>query len=1030
MRVGVSESYLGSLNTAQIEAVKFQSSKALQIIAGPGTGKTKVLTARFAYLVLDQGLPAESVIMTTFTRKAAEEMKERLLPLLISNGISPHGLKIGTFHSICWKLLREKGYLIGKDKFDRATPERIKLILDEIILEMPDQIRDYACTKSYKNEVSLCRMKDNQWQVHPDMILKRIAELKADAITPEKYEQRTVHDEALLYFYQQYQAKLSHHNLIDFDDVMLYAHELLSRHKVWRKVKHVLVDEFQDTNLLQIHLIFQLARGSHHISEGLTVVGDPDQGIYGFRSALSHNFQTMIELCPIEYHQIVLKENYRSAQSILDVSETVIKQQKRGRDNRLPLHAQFALDNKPVFTSFPSAEIEAYTIAKELIYLKSIPDLFSYKDFAILLRLRRSIRLVENALIAHKIPYVIQKGHTFWELKECRAIIRYMSVVCNEDDWDAIKKTINYPSRGVGDSSISKLAIGLERACAENKNISAFEFITKISDKKIDIGINVNAITGIKDYVNTITTIRSLFSMTNSNAGKDVLDDAFEKLYVMSGLKSLYKSNPDLQENATTGKELYRHKNIVNVKNYFGTFKIPAYDDEKLVSVVNLIEFAREFIGFTDLYTFKDAKEDEEIRDEHNIRDAVVLSTIHASKGLEWPVVFVPQCVEGLLPSYYRDSGDFPVVDQESQEEQQGQEECIPKNEHDLGSESQDELNENKQESSPSKKKSRISFSEERRMFFVSLTRAKYLLYISTVEQEGECYRSRFLKDEVIDLCDDSQACFNNVESLFKLHYGTKVQIPNQDRISYQQLVKDYHSYTLSNKQFLFWKGIKHSHTDLPATSENTNGILTSTDHKNHISSALPRVMSAVQMIEHIPSKPAEVIIQTECYNLSLDSPTRNLISVNPSPKKMPPLTREQTKELEELLSENEFETENSVKREDNYTAAEILHNPNDRVVDNRPIITNAKVLASAIKRELDSDREESFSDLDLSSGMNPTHAKPSARKGSKKVLSKRSSKKVKKEMKQGNDILAKLSQAKLRREEWDGEIIDLRSSQ
>ncbi|KAG0685697.1 hypothetical protein C6P41_003921 [Kluyveromyces marxianus] len=961
MAVGVaaSDSYLENLNEAQQRAVMFDHKKALQIIAGPGTGKTKVLTARFAYLVLQKGIQAEDIVMTTFTRKAAEEMKERLLPVLVSHGISPHGLKIGTFHSICWKLLKEKGFLIGREKIERATTEKIKSVLEEIIVEMPDQIRDYATTKSYRNSVSLCRIKNNQWQVHPDMILKRISELKADAMTPEKYGQQAVFDEALLHFYQQYQAKLSKENLIDFDDVMLYSFELLSKHRVWKNIKHVLVDEFQDTNLLQINLIFQLARGSHHSCEGVTVVGDPDQGIYGFRSALSHNFQTMIELCPIQYDQIVLTENYRSAQAILDISETVIKQQKNGRDNREPLRAQFVTDRK--------------------------------------------------------------------------------------------------------------IAAALEKERAEEKTQTAFGFLQNIARGNVQLNLNSSSLIGIKEYVKTIEQLRKIFSVINSDASKETLADSFEKIYTLSGLKSQYAPNNESEmdlEGKESGKEIHRHRNIINVKNYFSTFKIPAAEDGKSRDVVPLIEFCREFVSFTDLYTFKednDSNDHNDSKEDHLSKDAVVLSTIHASKGLEWPVVFVPQCVEGLLPSYYKDVNEMQSVDEESDEEIQS---LAVGND---GNESQDEGAENAITSSPSKKKTRTTFSEERRMFFVALTRAKYFLYITTVEKEATIFKSRFLKNEVIELCDETLTCFESIEQLFKLYYTMKVKIPNQDRISYEQLIQDYNNYGSNNRQLIFWKDKKYSHVDLPNTTENTVGIATK---KNEVKSslpysALPRVNRKRQTKEQTEPlrRPADIIVNQNntTDRFVADIPNNASIVPSLSPTKTR-LTREETRELDVLLSDNEFLPEAPIKSEVDYTAAEILHNKEESVVDNRPILTSARILASAIKQELSQSlpnvdlsstesqasnikeedsvshfkgkvpknpREQSTNSKTSSASSSQNKAKKTPRTGSVKKKSKKSNTtKVKLEHKPTNDILFRLERAKQRKEEWDGEIIDLRSSQ
>ena len=253
-------------------------------------------------------------------------------------------------HSICLKILYRFGHLVDLQKDWRIIDEKeIDTILDDMIEKVPDQIRDYA--SSITRKVNLCMPKKNgdEWSIHPKLIKKHISRLKSSAILPEEYILDSNHDAALAYFYQIYQSELSKKNTLDFDDLLMYTFRLLTRVRVLSNIKHVLVDEFQDTNGIQLDLMFLFAKGNHHLSRGMTIVGDPDQSIYAFRNALAHNFLEMGRKCPIEYSTIILVENYRSSQKILNTSEILITQQNRGRQNRAPLRAQFDLDFPPVY---------------------------------------------------------------------------------------------------------------------------------------------------------------------------------------------------------------------------------------------------------------------------------------------------------------------------------------------------------------------------------------------------------------------------------------------------------------------------------------------------------------------------------------------------------------------------------------------------------------------------------------------------------------------------------------------------------
>ncbi|AMD19340.1 HBR439Cp [Eremothecium sinecaudum] len=1095
---------LNGLNKRQYEAVTFDPTKALQIVAGPGTGKTKVLTTRYAYLVTVKKINPLSIVMTTFTRKAADEIKERVEPILRKVGYDTKKLLIGTFHSICTNLLHQYGHLIGLPNNWRIfSTSETDPIIKKLVIDCPDQIRSYAL--SYRpNKVSLCLPnRKGDWVLSEKQISKNISRLKAEALSPEAYKELDSHDEALYHFYSSYQAEMLKQAGLDYDDLLFYAFKLLSKKRCWDHIKHVLVDEFQDTNNIQLELMYLLSRGKHQSCEGVTAVGDPDQSIYAFRSALARNFDEMIQKCPIEYGQVVLEDNYRSTQNILDTSEHVIKQQGDGRSKRLPLRAQFTSNVKPVYMKFPDKFLEGPTICKEILYLKAIPELFSYSDIAILIRQRRQIEPLERALISHRIPYKIIKSMSFWERKETKAILDLIKVVCSDLDRYALLRSLKVTRAGFGDVTIARI----ESAFDENQDKRPLQVLEDLGNgiggKKLPAKIR----TEIMKYISIIEDARSL---CNEDARMSTREQLFDQLYNDSGLKTEFLFHDDKSDRTTKGlednepnKENKRHKNVLIVKSHFLEFapdevdpkykievdsktnKLLVVDDPVLktedsdnkTSVrtrrakapipvrcsekchddpkVDLMRLLREFVNFINLYTttesFSSVKLSGDQKNSNATKDtngAVTITTIHGSKGLEWPIVFVPGCVEGIIPCVYANSKD-----DDSDED---------------NTDTGEELDEQNSDSPKKNKNSRASESidEERRMFFVALTRAKYLLYITATENNERfpVVPSQFLTQEVIKTLSDSQQLFDSVDALDSLYKILRKKRPESSRFSIDKLLEDYRSFVRGNREFIIWKNEKVLHATAVDFTENSSsfipgGIVTASAQLNLeanrtqetrilrrrlVTSSAPlnnktttlnpikrqfappigasqkqprgptrqyaptpnnkKTNEAPKIKAELSQKPTQLLTVNSTVENSCDFPDSEILRTRSRIKatKLSPSKNYQKIVTDEIKLEDISDTEDEIeviKNENEITAGELLHNPDELEVDNRPILTSAKVLADATINEVN-----------------------------RKVKSggKKARRKVKTEVPDGSDILSRLKKARKASPTINDEVIVL----
>jgi len=369
------------LNDNQKRAVLFDPVKVLQVKAPPGTGKTKVVISRIIYLLSEARLPPDSIICTTFGVKAKEEIMERLAKALDGTGIDYKQVKIGTFHGVCYSILRKYGYMIGCKNLEVISEGDQEKLITKLIEKAPPHVIDAASSIGRKKNLML-KDKDGTFKLSLKLIRSNISKLKSQGQTVENYMDANDVDTALLYFYERYHKEMCNQNKLDFDDLLLQAYLLLKQYNCLPLVQHVLVDEFQDTSILQMQLMFLLARGKAVHCSGITVVGDPDQCIYAFRDAMPHNFRDMIQISPVHVETITLDQNYRSTQKIVDSCQNLMAQQQKGRDNGTKLYAQYNSRFGPLFSSYHNFREEADGIASEILYLKSLPNIFTYNSFS------------------------------------------------------------------------------------------------------------------------------------------------------------------------------------------------------------------------------------------------------------------------------------------------------------------------------------------------------------------------------------------------------------------------------------------------------------------------------------------------------------------------------------------------------------------------------------------------------------------------------------------------------------------------
>ena len=572
------------LNDKQKEAV-IETEGPCLVIAGAGSGKTKVLTHKIAYLIEEKNIKPWNILAITFTNKAANEMKERITNLI---GEVANDMWIGTFHSICVKILR---------KFI----DRVGYNSDFVIFDTSDQ----------KTLIKQCiRSLNLDDKIYTDRgVIAEISNSKNEMLTPMQYKLRTnneIRKEKIAEIYEIYQRRLKENNALDFDDIINLTIQILTENQdvleyYSEKFKYVLVDEYQDTNKAQFTLITLLS-GRHG---NITVVGDNDQGIYSFRGADITNILNFEKDFP-GTKIIKLEQNYRSTKAILDAANAVIKHNEKKYEKNLWTEKEGG--KRPEVAILDNEYEEANFIVEQINRLKR-EEYYKYSDFTVLYRTNAQSRSIEDIFRRENIPYKMIGGLKFHERKEIKDVIAYLRLIHNQADNLSLGRIINEPKRGIGQTSMEKI-----EAIAETNGISMYEVIKHAEQ----YGLNKVFINS-REFINTIEDLSSKKDeMLISELTKEVLN------------KTGYMKALELENTAQAESRIENLNEFLTV----------AMEFEEENAENSLAEFLESITLSSDI----DGMEDKE--------DSVTLMTLHSAKGLEFPVVFLVGMEEGLFPSY------------------------------------------------------------------------------------------------------------------------------------------------------------------------------------------------------------------------------------------------------------------------------------------------------------------------------------------------------------------------------------------
>lgn len=631
--------FLTGLNKQQYEAVTHTNGPLL-IVAGAGSGKTRVLTYRIAYLLQQFKAAPNEILALTFTNKAAREMKERIKNLI---GDKAQKLWMGTFHSIFSKILRFEAEKLGYGKdftiYDTSDSETVvKQILQELNFD-PKEIK-------------------------PKTIRNKISDAKNQLIDADSFQSRFVSstlDDITARVYSIYVKRLKQSNAMDFDDLLIKPVELFEENpdlleKYQDRFKYILIDEYQDTNHAQYKVTKMLAEKYKNIC----VVGDDAQSIYSFRGADITNILSFQE----DYEaakQVPLEQNYRSSRSILQCADSIIKKNKNQLDKTL--WTEQGLGEPVILLKNYDERDEANRIAQYIVELKMRHG-YKNNEFAILYRTNYQSRVFEEALRRHDIAYQLIGGLSFYQRKEIKDVLAYLTLLVNKHDETNLVRIINEPSRGIGNKSINDL-----RNQARERGMSIWSMIEQVEQTDVYKPAKVR----VREFVNMINQL-----IQDLEQGRSLSEVTRAVLEQSGYMKALVEEN--------SHDSMMRRENIIELQNAISYY-------EKGTSKPSLSAFLQEISLITDGDKFDENK------------PAVTLMTVHGSKGLEFPVVFVVGLEENL----------FPVGGREGFE---------------------------------------ADIEEERRLFYVAITRAEKRLYFSHCTtrfkfgEEQQQLRSRFL-DEV-----------------------------------------------------------------------------------------------------------------------------------------------------------------------------------------------------------------------------------------------------------------------------------------
>lgn len=593
-----------SLNPMQQEAV-FWERGPLLILAGAGSGKTRVLTYRIAYLIEECGVSPYQILAITFTNKAAREMRERV------NRIVSYGsdnIWVSTFHSTCVRILRRFIESLGYSR-------------NFTIYDTDDQ-------KTLVREICKTLNIDTK-KVKERTFLNAISSAKDELISPEEYAMKSAADYSLRDFsrvYTEYQKRLKSNNALDFDDLIFKTVELFETNSevlsyYQNRFRHILVDEYQDTNTAQFRLISLLAEHENEegeIEHNLCVVGDDDQSIYKFRGANIQNILSFEKVYP-DAHVIKLEQNYRSTKNILSAANEVISHNRGRKDKSLWTEND---EGRPVsFIQYPTDYTEAEGIAERID--RTIKEKAAEpKDFAILYRTNAQSRIFEEKLIARNIPYRVIGAINFYQRKEIKDVLCYLKTIDNALDDLAVKRIINVPKRGIGLTSIDRVD-----EYAQAHDLTFYEALTRAQY----IPSLSRAAGKITSFVAFIEGLRNKPVSPSYS-----IQDLIEEIMDAAGLTEEIKAQAEDEEEAAE-----RLENVSELIN-----KAVLY--EKNADIPSLSGFLEEVALVADIDTLEETS------------NVTVLMTLHGAKGLEFPYVFLCGMEDGLFPSYSSINADHP----------------------------------------------------------------------------------------------------------------------------------------------------------------------------------------------------------------------------------------------------------------------------------------------------------------------------------------------------------------------------------
>ena len=589
---------LNDLNEAQRAAVEYIDGPSL-VIAGAGSGKTRVLTYKIAYL-LSQGMKPWSIMALTFTNKAAREMKERI-GKLVGNDLAQH-LYMGTFHSIFSRILRAEAEHIGfNNNFTIYDESDSRSLIKAIVKEMGLDDKKY---KPAAVHAKISMAKNN---------LMNAAAYESDAAIFEQNKRAQMPEVGKIFV--AYVQRCKQANAMDFDDLLTLTYQLFRehediRHKYAARFDYVLVDEYQDTNHVQMSIVMQLCQEKLRVC----AVGDDSQSIYSFRGANIDNilnYQRQFQGTRL----FKLEQNYRSTQTIVEAANSLIKHNR----NQIPkdVFSENAKGEKIQYKPAYSDKEEAAIVAKDVKRIKR-EDGCQYNDFAILYRTNAQSRSFEEEFRKQGIPYRIYGGLSFYQRKEIKDIIAYFRLVANPDDEEAIKRIINYPARGIGATTVMKIA-----DCAHQNQVSFWEVIGAPEQ----YGLAVN-----KGTMNKLETFRLLISSFIERAQTTDVYELGDAIIKESGISQDIMSGKDADD-------LARQENLEEFLSGMSAFVEERREEGRFDEL-----FLQDYLQDVALLTDADSDGDKD-------EPRVSLMTVHAAKGLEFPTVFVVGLEENIFPS-------------------------------------------------------------------------------------------------------------------------------------------------------------------------------------------------------------------------------------------------------------------------------------------------------------------------------------------------------------------------------------------